>query len=243
MFSLACMIGTAAFSQVGVNTASPQTTLDITAENTDATTAEGIIAPRLTGDQIKGKDAKYTVAQTGAFVYVTAAVTGTPAGKTVNITTTGYYYFDGSLWQNVAKAAVVFTASLGSGSGSVTSATVAQNGFNTVPLPNITRNLGGGTWTASNNTYRVPISGTYIIKSSIRLVDNSASRNVFQAVGTTNADIPDGIWQTNPSGAQRWTMLYTRLAYFNEGDLLRLYMFSDGTVANLSDASLNIALL
>lgn len=31
----------------------------------------------------------------GLFVYVTAAVTGTSAGKTINITAAGYYYFDG----------------------------------------------------------------------------------------------------------------------------------------------------
>jgi hypothetical protein len=61
-------------------------------------------------------------------------------------------------------------------------------------------------------------------------------------VNNTNADIPDGIWQTNP-GTARWTMLYTRIAYFTKGDLLRLYIYSDGVTAPISDASLNIALL
>jgi hypothetical protein len=83
-----------------------------------------------------------------------------------------------------------------------------------------------------------------MIKSSIRLVDFSTARNVFQAVGTVNADVPDGIWQTNTGGGtQRWTMLYVRIAYFNEGESLRLYMYSGGAVANLSDAALNITLL
>jgi hypothetical protein len=105
--------------------------------------------------------------------------------------------------------------------------------------------VGGGIWNATNNTYRVPASGTYMIKSSIRLVDGSVSRNIFQAVGVVNADIPEGIWQTNidSSVARRWTMLYVRIAYFNEGDLLRLYTYSDGEGANLSDASLDITLL
>ncbi len=140
---------------------------------------------------------------------------------------------------------VVFTASLGTGAGGTTNATLAANGFNTVPLPNVTKNLGGGTWNTSNYTYRVPISGTYLIKSSVRLVDGSISRNIFQSVHTSNIDIPDGIWQTNvyASGSDRWTMLYTRLAYFNQGDVLRLYIYSDGQTARLSDASLNITLL
>lgn len=244
MFSFAIMAGTAAFSQVGVNTNTPQTTLDITAVETDGSTAEGVMAPRLTGDQIKGKDARYTAAQTGAIVYATEAVLAAPAGKTANITTKGYYFFDGVLWQKIARSSVIFTASLGTGVGGNTNATIAANGFNTVPLPNVTKNVGGGVWNAANNTYRVPASGTYMIKSSIRLVDFSTARNVFQAVGTVNADVPDGIWQTNTGGGtQRWTMLYVRIAYFNEGDLLRLYMYSGNSVADLSDAALNVTLL
>jgi hypothetical protein len=246
MFSFSIMAGTTVFSQIGVNTSTPQTTLDITAIETDGSTAEGIIAPRLTGDQIKGKDARYMLAQTGAIVYATQAVVGVPAGKTVNITTKGYYFFDGILWQKIARSSVIFTASLGTGIGTNTNATIAADVFNTVPLPNVTKNEGGGIWNATNNTYRVPASGTYMIKSSIRLVDGSASRNIFQAVGVINADVPDGIWQTNisPLGVtRRWSMLYVRIAYFNEGDLLRLYTFSGGTSANFSDASLNITLL
>jgi hypothetical protein len=127
---------------------------------------------------------------------------------------------------------------LGSGAGGATNATITANGFNTVRLPNVSKNIGGGTWNATNNTYTVPVTGTYIIKSSVRLKDGSGSRNVFQAVNTTNADIPDGLWQTN-SGS-RWTMLYNRIASFNAGDVLRLYIYSDGAVAEISDASLNI---
>ena len=185
------------------------------------------------------------MAQTGAIVYATEAVLAAPAGKTANITTKGYYYFDGVLWQKIARSSVIFTASLGTGVGGNTNTTIAANAFNTVPLPNVTKNVGGGVWNATNNTYRVPASGTYIIKSSIRLVDGSGSRNIFQSVGTLNADVPDGIWQTNPApaGTRRWTMLYVRIAFFNEGESLRLYTFSDGTGANLSDASLNITLL
>jgi hypothetical protein len=136
---------------------------------------------------------------------------------------------------------VTFVASLGNGSGGANNATIAANGFNTINLPSVNTNIGGGVWNPANNTFSVPVTGVYIVKSSLRLRDGSPSRNVFQAVGTTNTDIPDGIWQTNTG--TRWTMLYTRIARFNQGDLLRLYMFSDGPVANLSDASLNISLI
>jgi hypothetical protein len=87
-----------AAAQVGINNEAPMATLDVTAKTTDATKPEGIIAPRLSGDEIKGKDAQYDTPQRGAIVYATGAVTGAPSGKTINITTEGYYYFDGAIW-------------------------------------------------------------------------------------------------------------------------------------------------
>ena len=150
----------------------------------------------------------------------------------------------------------IFTASLGSGSGGVLAATIAQNGFGTVPLSRVTKNLGGGVWNSSDYTYEIPISGTYLIKSSVRLMDNSTGnnspvRNIYQAVGTENRDIPEGIWQTNydrttiPTGTgyNRFTMLYNRIAYFDKGSKVRLYIYSDGAEAKLSDASLDIVLI
>ena len=87
-------------AQVGINTDDPKATLDIVGKPSDATMADGFIAPRLTGDQLKAKDAAYSTAQTGAVVYATNAV-GTASAKTVNVTAAGYYYFDGSVWQSL----------------------------------------------------------------------------------------------------------------------------------------------
>lgn len=85
-------------AQIGVNTSTPQVSFDVQAGATDATTAEGISAPRLTLSQLASKDAKYAADQTGALVYITD-VTGTPTAKTRNVIAKGYYYFDGTLWQ------------------------------------------------------------------------------------------------------------------------------------------------
>ncbi|SEF74566.1 hypothetical protein SAMN05421847_0802 [Halpernia humi] len=227
---------------VGINTDLPKATLDVVGKPTDAAVSDGIIAPRLTLAQLNAKT-NYGAAQTGSIVYV-SDITGATVAATARVLSVGYYYFDGVIWQplNQQNSSPVFTASLGSGAGGTTNATIAANGFNTVPLPTVVSNVGGGVWNgAPNYTYTVAKSGTYIIKSSIRLVDGSSARNIFQAVGVSNADIPDGIWQTN--SGNRWTMLYTRIAFFNKGDVLRLYIYSAGAVANLSDASLNIALI
>ncbi|MDQ1162892.1 hypothetical protein QE422_003260 [Chryseobacterium sp. SORGH_AS 447] len=91
------------YSQVGINNQSPKATLDITAKTTDGSKPEGIIIPRLTGDQIKSADLQYTSDQKSTVIYATAAV-GSASTKTAAITEEGYYYFDGNIWQRIAAA-------------------------------------------------------------------------------------------------------------------------------------------
>ncbi len=96
------VISSFALSQVGINNQNPRATLDITAKTTDGSKAEGFIAPRLTGDQIKAGDAQYGAAQTGAILYATSGVTTPVSGsKTESITSAGYYYFNGTRWARV----------------------------------------------------------------------------------------------------------------------------------------------
>jgi len=97
----AILISMADFAQVGINNTSPKATLDITAKTTDGSKPEGLIAPRLTGNQIQS--GTYGSGQTGAIIYATAAATA-PNAVTANITAPGYYYFDGSAWQKMTSA-------------------------------------------------------------------------------------------------------------------------------------------
>ncbi|HAO07606.1 MAG TPA: hypothetical protein DCQ50_11570 [Chryseobacterium sp.] len=90
--------------KVGINTTSPNATLDVAGNPTDVNAADGILAPRLTGDELKAKDVLYGTDQTGTLVYITAAVSNATT-KTANITQAGYYYFDGSIWQKVNTGA------------------------------------------------------------------------------------------------------------------------------------------
>lgn len=89
-------------AQVGINNTSPKATLDVVSKNTNGSTPEGIIAPRLTGDQMKAADLMYGPDQKGAVVYVTAAV-GVASTKTANVTNEGYYFFDGNIWQKLGS--------------------------------------------------------------------------------------------------------------------------------------------
>lgn len=95
-------------AQVGVGTNDPKTTLDVVGKPADTTTPDGVTAPRVTYAQLSAKDAIYGADQTGTIVYVTAPIaSGTPAGKTVNVTKIGYYYFDGAFWQKFTPDAAV----------------------------------------------------------------------------------------------------------------------------------------
>jgi hypothetical protein len=87
------MVTISSKAQVGIFNESPKATLDVTASKTDGTTPEGIITPRLTGDQLMSKDAQYGADQNDCILYITAAVS-TPSPKTQNVTQKGYYYYD-----------------------------------------------------------------------------------------------------------------------------------------------------
>ena len=93
------------YAQVGVNTETPATTLHVLPTRTDGATAEGIIAPNLKRSEVIAKDARYTAPQTGAMVYV-SDLSGVLTTKTAKITSTGYYYFDGNLWQPFTNGAM-----------------------------------------------------------------------------------------------------------------------------------------
>jgi hypothetical protein len=92
------------FAQVGINNNTPKATLDITAQTTNGSKPEGLLPPRLTGDQIKAGDAQYTAAQAGTIVFATSAASPTTT-KTSKITEAGFYYFTGSVWERISSTA------------------------------------------------------------------------------------------------------------------------------------------
>jgi len=73
----------------------PHSTLEVV-KLTGSTTPDGIMAPQISGDDLKAEDGKYGANQNGALVYVTAKVSASPTAKTKNVTKPGYYYYDGT---------------------------------------------------------------------------------------------------------------------------------------------------
>ena len=90
-------------------------------------------------------------------------------------------------------------------------------------------NIGGGTWDSTANTWRVPVTGIYLLTGSIRWPDNATRSGTAQGIHTSSADGPWGAWQAlgggNNTSDQRDVFQYTRVARFVAGDLLRQYTY------------------
>ncbi|HEX7870804.1 MAG TPA: hypothetical protein VF455_11900 [Chryseobacterium sp.] len=86
--------------QVGINTQSPESTFEVVGRPNDINHYDGIIPPRITGNQLAAKT--YTLAKRGAVVYVTSKPT-TLSGQVAYIMEPGLYYFDGISWRDFSK--------------------------------------------------------------------------------------------------------------------------------------------
>ncbi|WP_312900250.1 hypothetical protein [Chryseobacterium taichungense] len=85
--------------RVGINTTSPAATLDIQANTSNNSLPDAILVPRLTRAQLEAKNMAYTngtgaANQNGALVFVNDVASGTGTGKTINVKSAGFYYYD-----------------------------------------------------------------------------------------------------------------------------------------------------
>jgi hypothetical protein len=87
-------------AQVGVNTQNPSATLDIVGKPDSLNHFDGIIPPRITGDQLAYKS--YSLLQKGAIVYVTQPASNL-SGQVIHVVEEGYYYFNGQFWNQMLK--------------------------------------------------------------------------------------------------------------------------------------------
>ncbi|MFP3598222.1 fibrinogen-like YCDxxxxGGGW domain-containing protein [Chryseobacterium sp. SIMBA_029] len=92
------------FSQIGINTESPKATLDVVSRPS-ATIPAGLIAPRITGNDLKAADLNYGIDQNGTIVYVTEAV-NVSSSKTNNVIKAGYYSYnaDEEKWEPLGSS-------------------------------------------------------------------------------------------------------------------------------------------
>lgn len=218
IIAVTTLISTIGFSQVGINTENPQATLDVKSSPADLTKTDGIIAPKLTGNELKSKDALYTNELQGAIVYATSAASPATA-KTQNVTAEGYYYFNGFQWVKFSSNGA--DISIYTDNGSLTAnRTVALNGNNLSFSGN--GNLGIGTAApsekldvAGNIAVNVNANGT---ASAVKFYENSsngsnsvslkAPANIQTNRSLTlpsNAPVNGYVLTTDDSGVTAWS--------------------------------------
>lgn len=93
------------FAQVGINTSSPEATLEIKGKS-GVTDKDGVIPPKLTRAQLTAKgNTLYSAAQDGALIYVTDVTGGDNTSQRIRITSPGLYYFNYPLnqWLRVSN--------------------------------------------------------------------------------------------------------------------------------------------
>ena len=86
--------------QVGINTQTPETTLEVVGKPNDSNHYDGILPPKITGDQLAAK--RYSSSKKGAIVYVTQPASHL-LGQVIHIVEEGYYYFNGQYWNQMFK--------------------------------------------------------------------------------------------------------------------------------------------
>ena len=181
LFPALLLVGSFSYAQIGINNENPSATLDITGNPADPAKFDGIIAPRITGTQLRAKN--YTGSQNGAVVFVTQEDTS-PAGQTVDVTASGYYYFDGSSgkWIKLLSAAATQKIkSMSSGTVAADDYTVLVGG--NITLPSATSTNRGKVYQLINDT-----SGNVTITGTFRINGGN-----FSKYGLNNSDLGRGI--------------------------------------------------
>ncbi|HLN95211.1 MAG TPA: hypothetical protein VK183_06215 [Flavobacterium sp.] len=82
-------------AQVGIGTTNPASTLDIVGSASTPSIMDGLIPPRVTGNQLTAKT--YASQHVGAMIYVTATPTTTTT-QTREVKRPGMYFFNGTRW-------------------------------------------------------------------------------------------------------------------------------------------------
>ncbi|WP_454046502.1 hypothetical protein [Chryseobacterium sp. Marseille-Q8038] len=119
-----------AYSQMGINTASPAATLDINAKKATgtSTSVDGVLITRL--DRQRAQSMTGVPAST--LIYINSIATGSQAGTAVNIDAVGYYYYDGTAWVKLHNPTNATAGNIYTTNGTLTGNRTVTQGANTL---------------------------------------------------------------------------------------------------------------
>jgi hypothetical protein len=164
-------------AQVGIGTVTPTATLDVVAANPTGLTTDvdGVLVPRVTRERARAMAA----VPTSTLIYVTEVATGTATGTAINITTIGFYYFDGAAWIKLAAAGVGTDWSV-SGNGGTAQAVNYIGTTNATGLTVRTNNIEKARFTIQGQLAFLNSGNSVFVGNGAGAVDDlTANLNVF----------------------------------------------------------------
>jgi hypothetical protein len=218
--------------KVGINTTNPKATLDVTAKTKTSGSAEGIIAPRLTGNEIRAKNNDYDLPEKGTIIYALSADSA-PEGKTANITAEGYYYFDGQIWQAMKTTQSADIPEpwyiVGSTNKATDNTQNIYHGNGTNVKVGIGDYSGNGSSIHANSTLEIngtstnkeSTSGTNAIdftKSNLAYSPSTSAAPTFNCTGLKDGGTYTLSWQGNIAGTGKITTNMTETRMINNTD-------------------------
>ena len=196
--------------RVGINTTTPAATLDVVANTTDNARPDALLVPRMSRTQLAAKDAAYTAAQNGALTFVNT-LDGSAAGKTVNVTATGFYYYDApnSVWVAVGGGGGGADTSLYLNDGTLAGARVVTQNNNNLTFTTGTAKaivngnfqMGGAVYATSVRTYTGATNIDWNATDYFVIITNSAISNNLALPSPTGANTGRVLMIRNNTGA------------------------------------------
>ena len=166
-------------NRVGIGTNTPYANMEVKATTT-TTVPDGIIIPKLTRLELTNKgNTLYGANQKGAMIYITDITGGNTLSQRVNITSQGFYYFDGAKWigiQNFSETEFIPKVLLSA--RKTTTQNLGANQKVRITFPTVLST--DGNYVSSTGVYNVPSgeSGIYQLCSMYSVLPNTGS-NAF----------------------------------------------------------------
>lgn len=112
--------------QVGINTSSPTSTLDVMAKNTTgtATTVDGLLIPRVDRQRAQSMNA----IPISTLIYINSIATGSQTGIAANVDAVGHYFYDGIAWSKLNSASTNSNVNVYNVDGAITENRVVHMG-------------------------------------------------------------------------------------------------------------------
>ena len=100
----------------------------------------------------------------------------------------------------------------------------------------------GGNYSAANDWYVCPVSGTYVVITKIRITDGTTANYSYgQGAGTAAADNPTFLWQQTNTASRNGSQ-NVMITHYTSGSTVFMFTYSDNAI-NSSDGDFSIFLL